>query len=47
MAPLKGEYGEYDVAGAQQLLEESVGVMMGDDGFYLHLPRWLGIDADY
>jgi len=34
MAPLKGEYGEYDVAGAQQLLEESVGVMMGDDGFY-------------
>ncbi|MCB0122541.1 MAG: ABC transporter substrate-binding protein [Caldilineaceae bacterium] len=26
--------GEYDVAGAQQLLEESVGLKMGDDGFY-------------
>jgi peptide/nickel transport system substrate-binding protein len=26
--------GEYDVAGAQQLLEESVGLLMGDDGFY-------------
>jgi peptide/nickel transport system substrate-binding protein len=26
--------GEYDVAGAQQLLEESVGLVMGDNGFY-------------
>ncbi|MEZ4675046.1 MAG: ABC transporter substrate-binding protein [Caldilineaceae bacterium] len=26
--------GEYDVAGAQQLLEESVGLKMGDNGFY-------------
>ena len=26
--------GEYDVEGAQALLEESVGLVMGDDGFY-------------